>query len=1024
MTQEKATKHPSTENARLRIDSTTRIDELNLDLTQATCSKTGAKIVHLKNDDPEKLFCISLPTYPSNSRGTPHILEHTVLCGCKKYPVKDPFFYMIRRSMNTFMNAFTGSDFTCYPASSLVKQDFENLFDVYFSSVFEPLLEKESFLQEGFRLEYSDGKLSRAGIVYNEMKGAYQNPQGLLWRKLQQSLFSQGTYGYDSGGDPQEIPEITHEELKKFHADHYHPSRAIFYFYGDIDFDVIEEMLLPKLQDFEQQQPGTFFQQGFLASDSDKAASSVYVEDYPADPSARTMICSAAWEVAQIDQVEKAFQYALVDQLLMGHDGSPLKKLLLESDLVDSCDSHLDTEMRQIPYALCFYSGVEDQKYQERQKKLASLLSSGLEKTLVTGFTEEEIEAALHQLKLQLLDISSSSYPLGLSLFFRVGLAMQHGVNPLQTLRVHHNIAQLEIWAQNPQNIKECIQSSLIDKKPIWQVMKPSASMNADAIEREKAQLEAEAIAISGDQLTSIEKEKNQLKKWQSRDEKKIIATLPLLSLDAIDEGTKELALEIDPSDSPAQKASCYTHRCFTNSFSFHKLQTSSKINLDQESIASAAKALLRSRALSFWAELGAADLSYSEASALIEGCCHEIYAKEKTAVHIDGCLLKTLQFRVSALQSKLPSALQRLQEHLLHKRFDETDRLQQLIDQHIQEVFTSIADLGYGFAKSASSRSLSKAGAYLDHTGGLCSIVLACMLQNKERVHQLITALPAIYGEIFKDIQGADWVSTIDQKAPSTSLPCDLNELKQQAQKASCEKSEEAYKTLLEDLSKAITDYTQWSDHFGFAIPSEVAFNAMSIKAPYSYTDPKCAHAMLAAALMNHLYLHTHIREKGGAYGAGSHFDTARGVLSFYSYRDPNIIETFAHFEQALNFLKTAQVTETQLHEAKLKVLQSIEAPISPSSRGAVAHQRMLTGLTKQHRDQHKKAILRASIDDVYEVVDQFIQTRQSQDKQLCCYVSFAGLPLLEQAQKRWPAKQRGEFSLYNMQHLSKSGV
>lgn len=985
-----------------------------MDLIQATCNKTGAKIIHLKNDDPEKLFCISLPTYPSNSRGTAHILEHTVLCGCKKYPVKDPFFYMIRRSMNTFMNAFTGSDFTCYPAASLVDEDFENLFDVYFSSVFEPLLEKESFLQEGYRLDLADSKLTRAGIVYNEMKGAYQNPQGLLWRKLQQTLFAGGTYGFDSGGDPQDIPDITHEELKKFHSDHYHPSRAIFYFYGDIDFSKILAMIAPRVSAFEKQEEAP----PFLLGARDKNSSQIHFDQYPADPSNRTMICAAAWEVTQIDQVDKTLHYALIDQLLMGHDGSPLKKLLLESDLVDSCDSHLDSEMRQIPYALCFYANVADQDYKKRQTDLALLLQTGLKEVLQNGFQKEEIEAALHQLKLQLLDISSSSYPLGLSLFFRVGLSMQHGIDPLKTLKIHENIRRLETWASNEENITQVIQTSLIEAAPLWQVMEPSATMNEEASKKQQEILDAKNTILSQEEAKALGLEKKALQQWQSRDEKKVIETLPLLRLDAVEEKTKRIPLE--KREGSSSEIETFTHRCFTNSFSFHKLQLHQRLTSLEIDNRSAPIALLRARALSLWAELGAADFDYSEASALIEGCCHEIYAKEKTLVHLDGSLLQAQSFKVSALESKVPSAFEELKKHLLQKRFDEESRIEQLIEQHIQEVLTSIADLGYGFAKSASSRTLSKTGAYLDHTGGLCSIVFAQLMQNKDNVQLFVQALPAIYAQTFQGLQQCHFVSTIEREAGINVSPCSIAQLQEIAEAPLSKHCLESYEKLITLLAKTIEEYDRWSSHFGFSIPSEVAFNSMSINAPYHYTDSRSAHAMLTASLMNHLYLHTHIREQGGAYGAGSHFDTARGALTFYSYRDPNILKTFDHFEKALRFLQSEQISATALHEAKLKVLQGIDSPIPPSSRGATAHHRLVTGLSEKERDAFKRAVLSAEIADIQAVVDELLGSSSSEGGKKRSYITFAGQPLLDKAKKKWPLEQRGDFMLYSMKDLS----
>ena len=233
------------------------IDEIKSSLIELTHVPTGASVMHIANEDIENLFCLSFETIPSSSDGVAHILEHTVLCGSDKFPVKDPFFSMIRRSLNTYMNAFTGSDFTCYPASSEIEKDFYNLLDVYANCVFHPKLHKYSFLQEGHRLEFSNQKkatshLQYKGIVYNEMKGAMSSPDDRLWHTMMEKLTPDLTYAYNSGGEPKNIPDLTYEELKKFHKKYYHPSHCLFYFYGNIPtkkhLDFLEENILKNVE--------------------------------------------------------------------------------------------------------------------------------------------------------------------------------------------------------------------------------------------------------------------------------------------------------------------------------------------------------------------------------------------------------------------------------------------------------------------------------------------------------------------------------------------------------------------------------------------------------------------------------------------------------------------------------------------------------------------------------------------------------------------------------------------------------
>ncbi len=234
-----------------KLEKIVEVKGLNCTLRELVHEPTGARVMHIANDDPENVFCLSFRTLPHDSTGVAHILEHTVLCGSAKYPVKDPFFSMNRRSLNTFMNAFTGSDFTCYPAASQVEKDFYNLLEVYLDSAFKPLLKELSFAQEGHRLEFSeadnkDSSILFKGVVFNEMKGSYVSPTARLWKALHAELFPDITYSFDSGGDPKEIPTLTHQGLVDFHRQHYHPSRCLFYFYGDIPLEKHLDFLAEK----------------------------------------------------------------------------------------------------------------------------------------------------------------------------------------------------------------------------------------------------------------------------------------------------------------------------------------------------------------------------------------------------------------------------------------------------------------------------------------------------------------------------------------------------------------------------------------------------------------------------------------------------------------------------------------------------------------------------------------------------------------------------------------------------------
>jgi presequence protease len=313
------------------------IQEQQCHLTELVHESSGACILHLGNQDPENLFSLSFRTLPESSNGVAHILEHTVLCGSQKYPVKDPFFAMNRRSLNTFMNALTGADFTCYPAASQVEQDFYNLLDVYLDAVFHPLLKEQSFAQEGCRLEFSDpldptSPLQYKGVVYNEMKGSLSSPMTRLIEALNSELYPNSPYGFNSGGDPSQIPNLSYEELLFFHKNYYHPSRCLFFFYGNLPLkkhlDYISHHILKNVHKLPELPP---------IPKQPRYTKPVYKEAfYPLAAEEITedkAIIAFSWLTCSIKEQITLLALSVLDIVFMDTDASLLKIELLRSGL-------------------------------------------------------------------------------------------------------------------------------------------------------------------------------------------------------------------------------------------------------------------------------------------------------------------------------------------------------------------------------------------------------------------------------------------------------------------------------------------------------------------------------------------------------------------------------------------------------------------------------------------------------------------------------------------------------------------
>ena len=383
--------------------------------------KTGARHVHVSRKDAENTFSVAFKTVPLDSTGVAHILEHTVLCGSHRFPVRDPFFSMLKRSLSTFMNAFTASDWTMYPFSTQNQKDFFNLMDVYLDAAFFPKLDELSFKQEGHRLEIEgdfksddpDGfRLMYKGVVYNEMKGAMSSPDQVMVRSIQKQLYPSTTYHFNSGGDPAEIPSLTYGQLKKFHRRHYHPSNAFFYTYGNLPLAdtllFIHETVLKK---FKRMTPHTG-----VARQSRWRKPRVAAFPYPLqsseDPSKKCQFC-VAWLTADIKNSFDVLTLSLLEQVLLGNSAAPLRKALIDSGLGSAlCDgTGFDADNRDTSFA----SGLKDVE-EASAEKIEAIIFEVLTDLANNGIDQQLIDSAIHQIEFHRKEITNTPYPYGIKL--------------------------------------------------------------------------------------------------------------------------------------------------------------------------------------------------------------------------------------------------------------------------------------------------------------------------------------------------------------------------------------------------------------------------------------------------------------------------------------------------------------------------------------------------------------------------------------------------------------------------------
>lgn len=882
---------------KFKVTRSEPVEEIHCHLTEAIHEPTGARVLHLGNDDPENVFCLSFSTHPESSNGIAHILEHTVLCGSEKYPIKDPFFSMTRRSLNTFMNAFTGQDFTCYPAASQVPTDFYNLLSVYYDAVFHPLLDRRSFAQEGHRQEFAEPEdpsspLEFKGIVYNEMKGGMASPFSRLHEALNKHLFSNLCYRFNSGGNPKEIPNLTYEELKAFHASAYHPSRCLFYFYGNIPLEEHLEFLDKKLT-CEKLPPLT----PMLSQKRYSEPVSVHAR-YPialADLKGRTLI-ALSFLTCPIEDQETVLALMLLDSILMENDASLLRRALLETGLCTRARSSLDAEMRDVPWVLTI-SGCEP----EAAEPLKKVLQETLSKLVREGIPTDLIEGALHQLEFHRSEIGGDSYPFGLSLFFRSGLVSQHGVDPAEGLKIHSAIAKIR---GKPGLFEKLITRYFLENPhSVTVTLVPDPHLEEEELEAERTTLTTLKEQLPKELLIAQAKE---LAHFQQEQEGQAIDCLPKLSLKDVPIQGVEYSLE-------QEGAALFRHTTFTNQIAYlsHYYPLPA---LPTEELA----------ALSLLADLigevGQGGKSYTQTleelqatTGGFDATLHlSIPATDPTPFHT-GLIVsgKALDRNAEALYTHFDEAAQTLD-------FNDRERIHEVLLKRHTALINSLAQQGMHYAHLRSGASFRGAAAWQDQWAGI-----PYLWTLNQWVTEFDTEWPKLQATLERLHQTAFQNPTVILTAGSSlPSPTRWNQPPSTRQEVPA-------------IAPRPPEDEAWD------LPTPVAFTSQA-REGVGYTDAASPAYAVAANLMENTLLHPLLREQGGAYGGGCRYNPTSGLIRFFAYRDPNIASTLKAFEQATAALCQGKFSDTDLEEAKLQVFQGLDNPVAPGSRGALAYFRL----------------------------------------------------------------------------------
>ena len=700
--------HPAFEHIRSE-----HIRSLDIDLHEFRHIDTGTPHVHLAADNPENVFLVGLRTIPTDSTGVAHILEHTVLCGSEKYPVRDPFFMMIRRSLNTFMNAFTSSDWTAYPFASQNRKDFFNLLDVYLDAVFFSRLHELDFAQEGHRVEFEkpddpSSPLVFKGVVFNEMKGAMSAPTSFLWQTLTKHLFPNNTYHHNSGGDPEAIPDLSYQQLKNFYDTHYHPSNAVLMTYGDIPAQELQARF--QLQVLSRFKP---LDRTISVADAKRYHSPVRVEEAYATQETETgdkTHIVIGWLLGSSVDLDQRLRAHLLSSVLLDNSASPLMQALEKSDLGTSPSPlcGLEDSAKEMVFA-CGLEGSNP----EQTEAVESLILDTLADVVSNGVPQSQIEAVLHQLELSQREIRGDGMPFGLQLVLSgLSTAMQRG-DTLASIDLDPALERLRKDAADPKFIKSLVQDLLSDN-----VHRVTLTLRPDQKISERRDL-AEAA-----RLATLQKSLDETQKAEIVEQAKALAERQ------VQEDDPEILPKVTLADVPAElripqatnqqiaAAPATLYAQGTNGIVYPHVI----IQLPQ--LSSELKSLLPFYN-GFLAELGSGGRDYLATQAHQAAVSGGIgaYALQRGSIDNEQDVSGYLIIRGKALMRNVDAMSQLLLDTACRVRFNEYPRLRELVSQSRASREQSVTGSGHVLAMMAAASGMSPTSQNAHQMTGLAGI-------------------------------------------------------------------------------------------------------------------------------------------------------------------------------------------------------------------------------------------------------------------------------------------------------------
>jgi Zn-dependent M16 (insulinase) family peptidase len=919
-------------------DDRSYVASMQASVTSYTDAGTGARHIHFATDDVDRAFLIGFPTLPMKSDGRAHVLEHLLLCGSKRYPVRDPFFSMMNRSLASFMNAMTYPDRTVYPFATPDKTDYFNLMDVYLDATFFPKLERLDFLQEGWRPILEDGKLSLQGVVLNEMKGTYADPIRSMYLGLNRALLPGTTYAVDSGGDPLEIPSLTHDELLAFHAHHYHPSQAVFMSWGDVDVAAVQDRIATRvLSAF-----GNAGSRDILLPQLAQAwtgTREVRIHVPAAESAAHEHGLQMAWALGAQADLAEVTRANLIENALLGHSGAVLKLALENAGFgrpSEFMGMDLDTTRIHLHVGL---AGLQETQLQAAR----DCILGALDKAATDGVPQDILRSGLRDMRYQQRRNISGVHRL-------IGLAQLAVRNQdvLAAIDDEALLARFEEEIKAPDFVQRYLRDMLDTAPALAAHIVPDTAFFTDRDAAADQSLQAWQSRLSNTERETIEADMQALATHQAKPQPDD-AVLPRIS---------PADLPTEPRSLPDLHTNIWHNKALsmpTNGIS------EAFVKVDLSGVAQADWPWL-DLYVDLLPQLGARGMDHQTAATWRKVKISGLMARCSVYETLSGEGWLELQLSAQALREEQDQIAEVLNAWYATPLLTDTDRLSYLIGNRVQERMASIDEEAMELATLQASAWVSIEGHLQNEVSGLASLdflaQLRDLLQTAEGLAHIVSRLQGIHTHIVS-ARRVFLCAGIENDADRLLLSLE------DAFSAQTQAVHVASPIRLEPASSPI--------QAGVFAPAQVNHCLVAWRLPNMAHADGAALAVTAELLQQRL-LHPALREQGGAYGANAAYERETGAMQIVTYADPRLAQTYQDIQTCLRQLQTQDFSSEALEEAILSVMKQLEPPSRGVADLQLAWSAARQGISHAHRRLFREKVLSCTLTEVRRVASKYL--------------------------------------------------